>query len=108
MLDTGFSAGLWPFATLGRPEKTPDFEKLYPTSMLETGWDILLFWVVRMIMYDVKMTGQVPFTEMYCHSLVRDSEGGKMSKLLGNVIDPLDVMGGTTLQTLIQRRLKPQ
>lgn len=59
-------------------------------------------------MYDVKMTGQVPFTEMYCHSLVRDSEGGKMSKLLGNVIDALDVMGGTTLQTLIQRRLKPQ
>lgn len=106
--DTRFSAGLWPFATLGRPEKTPDFEKLYPTSMLETGWDILLFWVVRMIMYDVKMTGQVPFTEMYCHSLVRDSKGGKMSKLLGNVIDPLDVMGGTTLQTLIQRRFKPQ
>lgn len=100
VLDTWFSAGLWPFATLGWPEKTTDFEKLYPTSMLETGWDILFFWVARMIILGVKMTGQVPFTEVYCHSLVRDSEGRKMSKSLGNVIDPIDVMGGISLQTL--------
>lgn len=92
VLDTWFSAGLWPFATLGWPEKTPDFEKLCTTCILGIGWDIFFFWVARMIIFGVKMTGQVPFTEMYCHSLVRDSEGRKMSKSLGNVIDPLDVM----------------
>ncbi|KAG9533263.1 valyl-tRNA synthetase-like protein, partial [Aureobasidium melanogenum] len=71
-LDTWFSSGLWPFSTLGWPNKTPDFEKLYPTSVLETGWDILFFWVARMIMFGLKLTGKVPFTEVYCHSLIRD------------------------------------
>ncbi|TQV97359.1 valyl-tRNA synthetase, mitochondrial precursor [Cordyceps javanica] len=100
VLDTWFSSGLWPFSTLGWPKKTHDLEKLFPTSVLETGWDILFFWIARMIMLSLKLTGKIPFEEVFCHSLVRDSEGRKMSKSLGNVIDPLDVISGIPLQTL--------
>ena len=93
VLDTWFSSGLWPFSTLGWPEKTDDLGKFYPTSALVTGFDILFFWVARMIMMGLKFMGDVPFRDVYIHALVRDEQGQKMSKSKGNVIDPLDVMG---------------
>ncbi|KAF2105180.1 hypothetical protein BDV96DRAFT_680072 [Lophiotrema nucula] len=100
VLDTWFSSGLWPFSTLGWPNNTHDLEKLFPTSLLETGWDILFFWVARMVMLYLKLTGKIPFSEVYCHSLVRDTFGRKMSKSLGSVIDPIDVMESITLEQL--------
>ncbi|GAB4454816.1 MAG: valine--tRNA ligase [Anaerolineales bacterium] len=92
VLDTWFSSGLWPFSTLGWPEETPDYKYFYPTSYMETGYDILFFWVARMIMSGLEYTGQVPFHTVYLHGLVRDEHGQKMSKTKGNVIDPLTVM----------------
>ncbi len=92
VLDTWFSSGLWPFSTLGWPERTPDYDYFYPTSVLETGYDILFFWVARMIMMGLEFTGQPPFHTVYLHGIIRDPDGRKMSKSLDNVIDPREVM----------------
>ncbi len=92
VLDTWFSSGLWPFSTLGWPELTPDFQRYYPTSVMETGYDILFFWVARMIMLSLWFTDEVPFHTVYLHGLVRDAKGRKISKTLGNAIDPLELM----------------
>ncbi len=92
VLDTWFSSALWPFSTLGWPKDTPDLAYFYPTSVMETGYDILFFWVARMIMAGLEFTGKVPFHTVYLHGLIRDENGQKMSKTKDNVIDPLEVM----------------
>jgi len=92
VLDTWFSSGLWPFSTLGWPEQTPDLKTFYPNDVLETGFDILFFWVARMVMLGIKMTGQIPFHTVYLHPMVRDEHGQKMSKTKGNVVDPLEII----------------
>eukprot|EP00891_Asterochloris_glomerata_P009727 jgi/Astpho2/9727/Aster-03708 len=93
VLDTWFSSGLWPFSTLGWPNKSaPDLQRFYPTTILETGHDILFFWVARMVMMGIELTGQVPFKTVFLHGLVRDAQGRKMSKSLGNVVDPVETI----------------
>ncbi|HTU62900.1 MAG TPA: class I tRNA ligase family protein, partial [Polyangiales bacterium] len=101
VLDTWFSSGLWPFSTLGWPEKTPDLARFYPTSDMETGYDILFFWVARMMMLGLHFMGEVPFKRVLLSGLVTDERGEKMSKVKGNVIDPLDVISGATIDHMI-------
>ncbi|XP_069054704.1 valine--tRNA ligase, mitochondrial isoform X2 [Lepisosteus oculatus] len=103
VLDTWFSSALFPFAMLGWPEQTPDLREFYPNSLLETGSDLIFFWVARMVMLGRELTGELPFRQVSLHSMVRDAHGRKMSKSLGNVIDPLDVISGVSLQELHQK-----
>tara|TARA_A200000113_G_scaffold225194_1_gene245205 strand:+ start:2530 stop:4749 length:2220 start_codon:yes stop_codon:yes gene_type:complete len=104
VLDTWFSSSLWPFGSLGWPEKTDDFKSFFPTSLLVTGFDIIFFWVARMIMMSIEFTGKIPFKDVYVTGLIRDENGQKMSKSKGNIIDPIDLIYGISIEDLVEKR----
>ena len=104
VLDTWFSSSLWPFASMGWPNETDDFKKHFPTSLLVTGFDIIFFWVARMMMMSLEFTDQIPFKDVYVTGLIRDENGQKMSKSKGNVIDPLDLIYGISQDELVEKR----
>jgi len=103
VLDTWFSSALFPFSTMGWPNNTDDYKAFYPNSILETGHDILFFWVARMVMMGLLLIGKLPFKKVLLHPIIRDKDGRKMSKSLGNVVDPLEIIDGCKLEKLLEK-----